>query len=389
MNIFDVIKPSLESRYSLLASKLKKKKNYISLGLGEPNFPTSNKIIRSANLAMINGYTRYSSPFGLEELRKKISIKLNQENKLRTSPEQIIVTAGAKMALNLVLSVILEERDEIIIIDPSYPSYKNQILIAQPKAKIRILNLSKVDFSINLQKLNDLTNKKTKAIIFNYPHSPTGKILGISELKKLINFLYKKNFWIISDEVYEKLNFSNKKHYSFGSFKKIQKKVITINSFSKAFSMTGWRIGYLHANKDLIKKMSKIQQHTLNNVPSFIQKAGITALSKNDKDINKFNSLLNKNFKYLSQSIKKSKNLDLIDSEGGLFSFIRIKNIKGVKSEKFSLLFLNKFKVFTTPGVFFGKEWDDHIRVSLSCNEILFKKAIDRLIKFSDNYEKN
>lgn len=146
MNIFNRIKPSLESKYSLVASKFKKKKNYISLGLGEPNFPTSNKIIRSANLAMISGYTRYSSPFGLEELRKNISRKLNQENKLKTSPEQIIVTAGAKMALSLVLSVILEERDEIIIIDPSYPSYKNQILIAQPKAKIRILNLSKVDF---------------------------------------------------------------------------------------------------------------------------------------------------------------------------------------------------------------------------------------------------
>ena len=389
MDIFKRINLSLESKYSLLAKKFRNKKNYISLGLGEPNFPTSNKIISSANLAMKDGFTRYSSPFGLEDLRLKISNKLNQENKLNTHPDQIIITPGAKMALSMVLSVILEEYDEVIVIDPSYPSYKNQILIAQPKAKIRILNLSKDDFSIDLNKLNYLFNKKTKAIIFNYPHSPTGKILKIFELKKLIDFLYKKNCWIISDEVYEKLNFSKKKHYSFGSFKKIQKKTITINSFSKAFSMTGWRIGYIHANKKIINKISKIQQHTLNNVPSFIQKAAITALSKDDKDINKFNLLLNRNLKYLSQCIKKSKNLNLIDSEGGLFSFVSIQNIQKVRSEQFSSLFLNKFKVFTTPGVFFGKEWDDHIRISLSCDEILFKKAIKKLIKFADSYEKN
>jgi aspartate/methionine/tyrosine aminotransferase len=153
--------------------------------------------------------------------------------------------------------------------------------------------------------------------------------------------------------------------------------------------MTGWRIGYIHANKKIINKISKIQQHTLNNVPSFIQKAAITALSKDNKDINKFNLLLNRNLKYLSQCIKKSKNLNLIDSEGGLFSFVSIQSIQKVRSEKFSSLFLNKFKVFTTPGVFFGKEWDDHIRISLSCDEILFKKAIKKLIKFADSYEKN
>jgi aspartate aminotransferase len=386
MQFLDNLNPSLESSYSLLAKKIKNKKNYISLGLGEPNFVTPIKIINSACEAMRNGFTRYSSPFGMEDLRKLISKKLNRENRIDASPDEVLVTAGGKMALGLALSVILEPHDEIIVIDPSYPSYKNQIIIAQPKAKIRIFNLTKDNFSIDLDKINLLFNDKTKAIILNYPHSPTGEILSQSKLKELVKFLYKKNSWIISDEVYEKLCFGSKKHYSFGSFKKIAKKTITINSFSKAFSMTGWRIGYLHADRKIIKKISQIQQHTLNNVPTFIQKAAITALNKCHKDIYKFNLLLNKNSNYLSKSIKNLKSLSLIKkSEGGLFSFISIKNVKKIKSEEFSMLFLKKFKVFTTPGIFFGKEWDDHIRVSLSCDEVLFKKAVDRLVQFANN----
>ena len=382
MHFTEKLTISIESQFAELAGNLnKKQQKVISLGLGEPNFQTPKEIVIAAYQAMESGFTRYSNPMGILELRKKIVKKLQLENKIETNIDEIIITPGAKMALSLALSAILNPYDEVINFLPCYPSFQNQIIISQPLAKIININLRESDFSIDFKLLEKSITNKTKVVLFNFPHNPTGKMLNKTEFKKLVKILSKKNCWIISDEIYEYLNFSNLKHQSFGSVKNLAKKTITINGFSKAYSMTGWRIGYMHAPKKIMDKVVKIQQHINTNVPVFTQKAAIKAIEMPKNSIRKYNKILLNNFDYLNSSLKKTNKLNVNQSFGGLFSFVNISKTN-LNSDRFCYLFLKEFNVATIPGKFFGSSWDNHIRLSLCCDPQNFKIGIKNLIKF-------
>ena len=379
------LKASIETQFAILANKYnKKKKKLISLGLGEPYFNTHKKIILSAYKAMRDGHTKYSSSMGIYDLRKKVAIKLKKENKIKTNANQILITSGAKMALSLALGSILEKNDEVVNILPCYPSYQNQILIACPKVKIRNINLGKKNFELSIKDLKSKINKKTKVIILNFPHNPTGKMLTKKEFFNINNFLLKQKCWIISDEIYESLNFNGQKHYSFGSVKPLSGRVITINGFSKAYSMTGWRIGYLCAPKAIIKKANLLQQNLNTNVPVFSQIAALNAIKIPKSYLKNNNLKLLRNWKYLKKKIFLSKNLKLNKSYGGLFAFINISKTK-LKSDKFCYSLLKKYNVASIPGIYFGNKWNDHFRVSLSCKPNEFKKGINSVVKFSEN----
>ena len=380
-----ILKVSIESKFAALAKKYnKKKKKLISLGLGEPHFNTHKKIILSAFKAMKQGRTKYSNSIGIYNLRKKIAIKLEKENKIKINVDQILVTPGAKMALSLALGSILEKNDEIINILPCYPSYENQILIACPGARIKNVNLRKDNFELNIEDLKNKINKKTKAIILNFPHNPTGRMLTKKEFSNIKNLLDKQKCWILSDEIYESLSFNGQKHYSFGSVKSLSSRVITINGFSKAYSMTGWRIGYLCAPKIVIDKANLLQQNLNTNVPEFSQIAASKAMKMPKSYLRNNNLKLLRNWKYLKEKIALTKNLKLNKTYGGLFAFINIAATK-LKSDKFCYLLLKKYNVASIPGIYFGNRWDDHFRVSLSCKYEEFKNGINCIVKFTEN----
>jgi aspartate aminotransferase len=386
MKLSPEIQDSLELRFAALARKMNEKgEPIISLGLGEPSFPTPTLIIDAAAEAMKQGYTRYSNPFGLFELREAICKKLEIDNGIKADPSEIMVTSGAKMALSLVLASILQPGDEIINIVPCYPSYIPQIRIAEPEAVIRNIDLLKADFSLDLDAIRANFSPRTKALIINFPHNPTGKMLSKRELNGLVSLLEDHDCWLISDEIYERLNFSGCKHLSPGSIASIADRTITINGFSKAFSMTGWRIGYLVAKGPIMNTISKLQQHINTNVPPFIQKAALTALSIPADFINVYNNQLEVNSCALYTAISSGSILRLRKSEGGLFAFVDISGTS-LNSDEFCTQLLRNQSVAATPGVVFGSAWDKYIRISLSASQDNFSEGVDRLLSFSAGF---
>lgn len=379
----DHLQDFLFLKFSETARKLnQKKKKIISLGLGEPGFKTPKKIIKAINSGIDKGLTKYSNPAGLLDLRIKIAKKLNLENKIKAKATNIVVTNGAKFASMLTFMSLLEPKDEVINITPCYVSYVPQIRIAEPDCKIINVPLDKKNFSLNMKKIKNKISKKTKLVIVNFPHNPTGRILPYKQIKELVKLANKHNFFILSDEVYEKLNFSNKIYFSPASLKMSSlDRIIVVNGFSKSYSMTGYRIGYALFPDSLIKTAIKLQQHLFNNVPAFIQYAAIKALDLPNSFLDKYKTDLKKCSDYLVLKLKKSKKLSVINPQAGFFAFINIKLTK-LSSDEFSEKLLSKKFVATIPGIVFGREWDDHVRVSFSAGFKEFKIGVDRILEF-------
>ena len=383
MKISPSIKDSLELTFSSLArDKNLRGERILSLGLGEPSFDTPNEIIEAAYKAMLDGYTRYSSPLGLIELRERVAENLLTTKGITAQPDEVMITSGAKMALTLVLSVLLQPGDEIVNITPCYPSYIPQILLAEPSITIRNVDVSKTDFSLDYSQVLNSINSRTKVLLLNFPNNPTGMILNQTDLRSLEQIMTSHpDLWLISDEIYDGLCFSGRPSLSPGSVSSINKNVVTISGFSKTYGMTGWRIGYLHCSKSLMGTISKLQQHINTNVPTFVQKAAVAALSMDRGFLDDYKKLLKSNQEYLSSTLAPSPHLKVHTSHGGLFSFINIENTH-LSSDEYSTALLQKSSVAVTPGIYFGDNWDDHIRVSLACDSIQFCQAVDCINEF-------
>ena len=381
------IDPDIRKTVSLEFSKLASEKNkrgekIISLGLGEPGFETPLPIIEATYDALKNGYTKYSNPLGLIELRELIRDKLLKENQIKASIDNIIVTPGAKQALSLALMALLEPYDEVINFTPCYVSYVPQIKIAEPTAVIRNIDLKRDDFSLDWVQLEENICNKTKLIILNFPHNPTGKMLSKQDIKQLVQIVEKYGLYVISDEIYEMLNLSDIPNYSIGAIESIKEKVVTINGFSKAFAMTGWRIGYLVADTDTVKIVSMIQQHTNTNTCTFVQKGACAAFALNKDFIDTYKMELSEKVSFMVDVLGTDKGLQLNPPQGGLFAFLNISNTN-MSSDTFSSKLLMEEGVATTPGIVFGKNWDDHIRISLATEKDEFKKGIKLVNQFA------
>lgn len=374
---------SLELKFSALA----RRKNHsgekiISFGLGEPDFPTPPPVVEAAVEAMRNGHTRYSNPLGLWELRERICEKLERENGIHAKPDQIVVTPGAKMALSLVLGALLRPGDEIVNITPCYPSYVPQIKIAEPAARIRNVDLVKTNFGLDRDALASAIRPSVKAILLNFPHNPTGKMLSEADLDWLVTLLTEhRDCFVISDEIYERLNHSGTRHLSLGAREELATRTITINGFSKAFSMTGWRIGYLYAPGPLIRPISRLQQHMNTNTATFVQKAAIAAFDVSSEYLDNYNARLARNARVLRSMVERNPALGLVPSEGGLFAFLGISGT-GMDSDSFATNLLEYAGVAATPGIVFGREWGDHMRISLAIEPDQFEEGVNRLDAF-------
>lgn len=384
MKLSPEIQDSLELRFSTLARRMDERgERIISLGLGEPSFPTPPEIIDAAAEAMRQGFTRYSNPMGLSDLREALCTKLARDNGIHAKPSDIMVTPGAKMALSLALAAILEPGDEVINLLPCYPSYLPQIRIAEPSAVIKNLDFKRQDFGLDLDRLAQLLTPRVKAVILNFPHNPTGRMLIPDELRALVELLSKHTCRVISDEIYERLNFSGTVHLSLGATEALAARTITINGFSKAFSMTGWRIGYLVAKGSIMTTICKLQQHLNTNVAPFIQKGALAALSLPPAFFDKYNRRLAGNAKCLADAAAASPHLRMRPGQGGAFAFLDITKT-GVGSDAFCSGLIERHRVAVTPGVNFGSAWDDHVRISLDTDAAEFAKGIDRLTNFAE-----
>ena len=343
------ISESIESKFSKLAKEknIKKEKIY-SLGLGEPYFETPKSISKKAFSSIKLGNTRYSDSKGSFNLRKLISNKYNEKYKVASCSDNFLITPGSKFGLYLILKSILNFGDTIINIGPCYPSYEPQIYLSEPNAKIKTINLEK-DFQLNINKLKKKFTINTKAIIINSPNNPTGKIFTEKELTEIFKLVKKYNTLLIMDLIYEDLSYLNHNIITNNTMLNY-KKLIVVSGFSKSYSMTGWRIGYIFTKNKILDLMLKINQHLITNVPLFIQDASIEALKNHDYQIKKFNRELKSNYEYLSLKLSRL-GFKIPTYVGGMFIFIDISKY-GYKSDLFCEKLLYYQKVAATPGIF-------------------------------------
>ncbi|MFC1703443.1 pyridoxal phosphate-dependent aminotransferase [Candidatus Omnitrophota bacterium] len=371
------VSPSATLEVTALAKKLKSEgHDVVNFAAGEPDFDTPQEIKNAAKKAIDEGFTKYTPSIGFPSLREEISLKFKRENGLQYSPEQIIVGSGAKHCLYNILQAIAQENDEVIIPRPYWVSYPEMAKLSAATA-VFVETTEKNNFKIQPKDLLGLITKKTKALILNSPSNPTGCIYDAAELKEIADICVNKKILVISDEIYEKLIYDNIKHVSIGSFNdKILQQTITVNGVSKAYSMTGWRIGYLGAPLEIAKAIKKIQDHSTSNPASISQKAALQALQLPAEQIEQMRSEFEKRRDYILSRLDGIKNIAYCKPLGAFYVFCDISKISN-DTKNFAKKFLEEKKVALIPGIGFGKEgW---VRMSFATNLENIEKGMDRL----------
>jgi len=367
----------------------KQGKDIIHFGIGDPDFSTPLEIKQSLEDAVNSDFTHYVDSRGIPELREAISEKLYFDNKIHVNPEtEIIVTPGAKHAIFCSVLTFVNPGDEVIIIEPNYVSFDPIVKIAggsTRKLSLRIEN----DFQIDPDELKKKVTPKTKIIIINSPNNPTGKVFRREELECIARIAIDNDLVVISDEIYEKILYENSKHISIATLNGMDERTITVNGFSKTFSMTGWRLGYLAAPKNLVSQILKIHQHIATCTCPFIQKAGVVALKNQNcqhfitKMIEEFTSRR----KLVIHLLSQIDGLKFFVPQGTFYVFPDI-SVTGLGSLEFSKQLLNKYGVAVTPGIGFGYPYDKNVRIALTLPNNKIKQAIEKFVQFFSDYQK-
>ncbi len=383
------ISPSLTLELSAKAKNLiNNGVDIINLTVGEPDFNTPNYILKGAEEGIKKGFTKYTATSGIEELKNQIIEKFNNYNGITYNLDNILVSTGAKQCLfNAILSLV-NENDEVIIPAPYWVSYTEMVKIAGGKSII--VNTSRENgFKVTVEELvNNLTNE-TKLLILNNPNNPTGSVYTKEELERIANWAIGNNIFIISDEIYERLTYQHK-HVSLASLNdEIKEKTITISGYSKTYAMTGWRLGYCAANRELIKLMTSIQSHSTACANSIAQYAGYIALREenNNPDIDHMIQQFSKRRELAMDFLMKNSKLKFNKPNGAFYIFIDISTLKkkmykGIElksSFDISRILLDEFRLAVVPGLAFGN--DDYIRISYATDENSIIEGLKRLIQ--------
>ncbi len=385
------ISPSVTLDITAKAKAMKAKGiDVIGFGAGEPDFNTPENIRKEAIKAIENGLTRYTPASGIIELKKAICEKLRNENGLNYSTDNIIISNGAKHSIYNALMAILNPGDEVIIGVPYWVSYPELIKIAGGKP-VYIQTKEDNDFKFTVDDLNAVLNDRTKAIILNSPSNPTGSIYDENELKLIADWAVENNILVISDEIYEKLIYEGE-HISIASINDdIKRLTIVINGMSKAYAMTGWRIGYAAAHEDIIKVMSNLQSHTTSNPCSISQYASIAGLLGNQDSVLEMKKHFEERRNYMVDTINSIDGLSCKKPRGAFYIMVNISKLKGrtIKgaiinsSLDFAKVLLDEGKVAVIPGIAFGD--DNYIRLSYAASMENIRVGLERIKNVIEN----
>ncbi len=354
-------------------------KDVISLGVGEPDFVTPWNIRESAIFSIEQGYTSYTSNKGLVELRREISRFLSHRYGLNYDPEdEILITVGVSEAKDLALRTILNTNDKVLIPEPCYVSYVPLTTLAGGKA-VYLKTSRDTDFKLTPKQIDKACDKKTKALFLNYPSNPTGMSYTKKELREIAKVVEKRNLLVISDEIYNELTYDFE-HTPFASLDGMKKRTIYLNGFSKAYAMTGWRVGFACAPKEIIEVMTKIHQYTIMCVPIMGQMAAIEALKNGQRSIED----MKKEYKRRRDLIVDSLNnmgLECHRPQGAFYVFPSIEST-GLTSEEFATGLLKREKVAIVPGIAFGPSGEGYMRISYASSLENIKEALNRISHF-------
>lgn len=377
-----------ESKTLAITSLIKKLraegKEILSFSAGEPDFNTPEYIKSAAISAINNNQTKYTPVQGTTELIETIVEKFKKENNLLFTNENILVSTGAKQSLYNIILALCNPGDEVIFQAPYWVSYPEITKIAQAKSVIINTDI-KDNFKINPNLLKQAITEKTKVFLFNTPSNPTGAVYSKSEILDLAEVLINKNIFIVSDEIYEKILFGGEEHFSIGSIDELKDRTITINGVSKAFAMTGWRIGYAVGNKDIIKLAKNLQSHSTSNASSISQAAANAALNGDGKEISKMVEEFNLRRNYIVKELQSIEGINCPTPKGAFYTFFDVSNYYNKSFNNFTVIdsvsfcnyLINEANIGLVPGVAFGN--DNCVRMSYAASMDDIKEGISRL----------
>lgn len=370
------IKPSGIRKFFDMASEMD---DIISLGVGEPDFDTPWNVRREGIRALENGKTFYTSNSGIKELRIAISEYLDEKYHLDYDPlHEVIVTVGGSEAIDLAFRAMIDEGDEVIIPQPSYVSYEPCAILSG--AKPVIINLQeKNKFKLTKEELLNAITSKTKILVLPFPNNPTGSIMDEDDLRDIATICVEKDIFVVSDEIYAELTYG-KRHVSIGTFPGMKERCLIINGFSKAFAMTGWRLGYCAGPKEVISQMLKIHQFGIMCAPTNSQFAGIEALRNCDSAVEKMVEQYDLRRRYLVNRLRRM-GFGCFEPEGAFYVFPNITPFK-MSSEEFATKLLMDERIVVVPGNAFGESGEGFIRISYAYSLEDLKIALDRIEKF-------
>lgn len=352
----------------------------ISLGVGEPDFETPWKIRNAAIMSLEGGKTSYTSNRGLAPLREEISAYLRRKYSLSYEPKsEILVTVGGSEAIDAAVRSVVNDGDEVIIPQPSYVCYVPMVLMAGGVPVI-IRNKAENDFKLTAAELREKITPKTKAIILPYPSNPTGAIMEKADYEEIEKLISGTDIILISDEIYSELTFNGKHHVSPASVGNLRERTIVINGFSKAFSMTGWRLGYVCAPKEIIAQITKLHQYSIMCAPTTSQYAAITALRDCDMDVEAMIEEYDMRRKLMVYGFNEI-GLECREPEGAFYVFPSIQST-GMTSEEFCEKLLEEERVALVPGTAFGECGEGYVRASYCYSTDHIKTAIERTGNF-------
>ncbi|WP_440895707.1 pyridoxal phosphate-dependent aminotransferase [Amphibacillus sp. Q70] len=389
-NRVQTLTPSSTLAITAKAKALKKSgHDVIGLGAGEPDFNTPDFIIQAAEKAMKTGLTRYTPSGGIVELREAIASKMNRDHQLTYQSDQIIITTGAKHALFTLFQVILNKGDQVIVPTPYWVSYPEQIKLAEGEP-VFVQGEEANDFKLSAEQVEEAITEKTKAIIINSPNNPTGMMYTEEELRAIGEVCLKHNLMIISDEIYEKLIYSDQQHVSIAQLSEpLKKQTIVINGVSKSYAMTGWRIGYACGRKTIIKAMTNLASHSTSNPTTISQYAALAAYQSNGDEIERMKVAFKSRLDTVYQLINQLPGVSCIKPQGAFYLFPNVTEAMertGFTSvEEWVTAILEEEKVALIPGTGFGAP--NHVRLSYATSLDQLEEAIKRIERFIKRHQ--
>lgn len=340
-------------------------KDVIHLGLGEPDFEAPEELKMLLKMAVDEGYSHYTPNAGFMDFRSVIAEKLEQENNLHYDPAtEIIITVGAMNAIQLAALSLVNPGDEVIIQDPAFVGFEPCIIMTGG-VPVKIALKEEDEFELDPEDVKAKITDKTRLMIINTPHNPTGAVIGEEKLKALAELAVKHNLCVIADEVYEKLIYDDRKHISIASLPGMKERTLTVHSFSKTYCICGWRVGFAAGPAPWINQMTKFQQFASVHSPAPIQKAVMFFLKRSKEFIDFMKKIYVARRDYMVDRLNKIDDISCIRPHGAFYIFLNIKKL-GCTSEEFADFLLQKYRIVTIPGSVLGEAGEGYIRICLT-----------------------
>ncbi|MFC7166296.1 pyridoxal phosphate-dependent aminotransferase [Halospeciosus flavus] len=366
------VEPSATLAVSNLASELEADGvDVVDLSVGEPDFPTPENIVQAGKDAMDAGHTGYAPSNGIPQLREEIAAKL-QGDGLDYEADNVVVTPGAKQALFETFQTLVDEGDEVVLLDPAWVSYEAMAKVAG--ADLKRVDLSPHDFQLEpaLDELGEVVSEETDLLVVNSPNNPTGAVYSEAAMEGVRDLAVDNDVQVISDEIYQHINYG-KEHVSLASLEGMYERTVTINGFSKAYSMTGWRLGYLAAPEEVVSQAGKVHSHSVSCAVNFVQHAGVEALQNTETAVNEMVEAFDER-RQLLVDLFDEHGVDVPEADGAFYMMVPVDE----DDQTWCTEALEEAHVATVPGSAFGAP--GYARISYAANESRLREAVDRLV---------